>query len=1392
MGLSVELRNSGTMAPYSPIMKRGTGVTSTDQHIMVVPDTNRTAAQGSNQGGTARFNVYVSTDASRTVYNSFLITPTVAPSSAIQSAVCSVMVRNNNDLLIAYQGTDESVNLITATWTTNTYTAFTEQQIIASSAVEGRIRAIDIDVLTNDQSVAVAIYEAAAATGQGAWARLYIRRLDGTTWIKAWEDHIFTSEFIMAGSEDISVAWENGVTASLTQLAVYYTRTHTAGDNGDRIVEVELNYSTVTALGAVELGSWFTNLNQNQASGSRRGWLFSEGSNVWMFATAVGTRRPFFMSCRLYHAQFTNIIQNRSATFVSSLPVVVVPVFLPNGTPVFTSGSFGMIRDGFPGGYVTCAFSNAVVAFGYAGLGFRAKTVTQMMVMSYSTVTSNATAKAIDQAPRMLDGAYTLEDGVIGVYGGGNSRLTNPRYNFVAMYGKSGDLSPALVSDTFNRTVAAGGLGVPNSGGAYVISGGANSDFAVTNSEAQVTLTSVTVARSGILTVGVGDLDVVADFKTSVLMTGGVGEFGVVGRWRNAGNDYYMLRALFKVDQTIDLVILKRVAGVETSIAGPTVVAGLAHSTGNRFRLKLTMNGTAISGKVWGAENTEPVGSTVSVVDSSLLTVNGGDAGFRVSRNAANTNVNLVAAIDNLTFFPPNTISPIRSRRVRAICENTPSSPTVLSPDGSTVSNNLPTIRVQMQNVDLYSNELGKVRVQVATNSTFTTNLRTFEQDDSAFVSLSTTTGTTPPVRTVSVPVPAASALFPGTWFCRALVVHDLGGVSAFSATVSFAIAHPPTAVPLAPAPGSTMLYGTGDVPFSWKYSDTEASDTQSAYQVIVTRVDNGTVVWDSGKVFSSLGSVSNNFSATLKDIPLQWSVALWDSYDSKGPSSNPVLFTVTDPPTVAVTSPTQAGIVTTALPTITWSFTVGGIRTQRAYRVFIYDRDLIPDLLVADTGWRMGAETNYTFPAQILQQSDINAFTADFETGVAGWVPNFSTIAQNAAAFHSGTKSAILTVVGTPAQAYARPGFFAVTPGDWYQGTLWVHCVAGYANVSAAIDWFDANDVYINSSGPAGTALAANTWEQRAVLQAQAPVNAVKAVFGPTIGGNPPTSTAVSFDDVKFDALNYQVYVQVQDSIGLQAEDNKLFSTDWVEPVQAAATVTSDAFKVTVAWTNAAVEAGFVAWRVYRRYMIPAIVDLDLQNTASLWTLLYETTTNKASYTFQDYLAPLNRPVEYAVVQMADRFGSLIESKITSSSTVTLVGDRYYFVPEVPIGSIAAFEAAYVTAEGFSKEVEQALLHIKGRGRQLQIGDDLGYTGTLTIKLRNAATARRDREFFEFLSSDDAGNVYMRNPFGDVLYIGLGNVQTNRIEGVGNSDLVDLSIPYFVVASNLPITRSS
>jgi hypothetical protein len=588
------------------------------------------------------------------------------------------------------------------------------------------------------------------------------------------------------------------------------------------------------------------------------------------------------------------------------------------------------------------------------------------------------------------------------------------------------------------------------------------------------------------------------------------------------------------------------------------------------------------------------------------------------------------------------------TRRFRFVAEDTFEAPVVISPvSNAVVASNYPTYRVRVDNLNYTPNLYGKIEIQASQDPAFLVGNKSIIQDDSAFQYFGSKDGLSGSGKQVAIPtVTSAQALTSGTWYWRARIVSDKDTPGAWSVTASYAgvfsVSHPPTPLPISPMSGKVLGEGGADAVFQWRFTDPEPTDTQSAYRVIVTNDAGVGVPVDTGWVVSSANQHTITYTAPYYEIPQIWNVQLKDVDGIAGPVSASNDFIMGYKPVVDILTPADASTVTTAAPTITWSYSSAGARLQRAYRIVIVATSgPLTGTTIADTLWKTSAATSHAFTSNILAEG-----------------------------------------------------------------------------------------------------------------------------------------------------INYSITITVQDAAGLTGTDTVNVLTDWIPPTIAAPTVTVDTFKASIAWTDSVKDTDWISWRVYRRYMKPAAVELDTDNTANTWVLIYEATDDLTSYIYDDYLAPLNKTVQYAVVQLADRFGSLVESDIgVNYVTITMTSERYFFVPQIPVGSIASFEASSITGDQFTRDIESETLHVVGRGRQVQIGDDLGYSGSLTIKLRNPSTSRLNREFLERISYEN-NSVWIKSPFGDVILVALSNVQTNRLAGFGKGDIVDLAVGYTEIITPDEITR--
>jgi hypothetical protein len=119
-------------------------------------------------------------------------------------------------------------------------------------------------------------------------------------------------------------------------------------------------------------------------------------------------------------------------------------------------------------------------------------------------------------------------------------------------------------------------------------------------------------------------------------------------------NNYYRAELIYTTSNTVQVALIKVVAGTPTTLVAATTVAGLTSATINAIRVEIDQGQSAagssiLRAKVWNTSGAEPVASTVEAAIDSSVTAAGG---FRVGavRNAGNTNTNPLAFFGNLEW----------------------------------------------------------------------------------------------------------------------------------------------------------------------------------------------------------------------------------------------------------------------------------------------------------------------------------------------------------------------------------------------------------------------------------------------------------------------------------------------------------------------------------------------------------------------------------------------------------------------------------------------------------------------------------------------------------------------------------------------------------------------
>ena len=211
------------------------------------------------------------------------------------------------------------------------------------------------------------------------------------------------------------------------------------------------------------------------------------------------------------------------------------------------------------------------------------------------------------------------------------------------------------VSDTFTRTTS-NGWGTADTGQSWTNTGGAASEYATNGTQATHSPTAVNSSRFSVVPSPSADVDVRVSVATAALATGDSQYAMVLGRYMDANNTYGA-RLDFRTDQTLRLVLQKRVGGAQSDLSTTTIPG--THAAGVFFTIRFQVKGARLRAKAWTTSEAEPDWQS-TVTDGSLSTA--GSVGVRSVLGSGNTNaLPLVFTYDNFQLTDPQTFTVTRS-----------------------------------------------------------------------------------------------------------------------------------------------------------------------------------------------------------------------------------------------------------------------------------------------------------------------------------------------------------------------------------------------------------------------------------------------------------------------------------------------------------------------------------------------------------------------------------------------------------------------------------------------------------------------------------------------------------------------------------------------------------
>jgi hypothetical protein len=386
------------------------------------------------------------------------------------------------------------------------------------------------------------------------------------------------------------------------------------------------------------------------------------------------------------------------------------------------------------------------------------------------------------------------------------------------------------------------------------------------------------------------------------------------------------------------------------------------------------------------------VGSSLSTLDSGRIT--SGTTSWTPSDNLANgatyrAYVRTIAITNGV-----EQVSPWSAAREFTIAIPVPTPTSVTPASGATVTSSFPALGASL--AAMAGGTATARRWQIASDSGFSVNFQELTESPPTAAAKSGAVD--------FLKLAGAARLPQGVWYIRCRGVDEYGVTGPFSAATTFTIAHAPTAsTSRLPGSGQAVEYSTLRQ-VTWVFADPDWFDSQTKYEAELWKQSAPGTKILSGLTVSTVGAHSFAIpDTTWRGVDLRWRVRTTDLDNVAGAWSAESSFFMYDAPVIAVTSPSEGAVITTAQPTITWTFSATHGRTQATRRVVIArvsDSSVIADsgtLATTATSWQIPSASilvgvNYAVTLTVVDSAGLtsietNAFTATY---VAPTVPVF------------------------------------------------------------------------------------------------------------------------------------------------------------------------------------------------------------------------------------------------------------------------------------------------------------------------------------------------------------------------------------------------------------------
>lgn len=259
--------------------------------------------------------------------------------------------------------------------------------------------------------------------------------------------------------------------------------------------------------------------------------------------------------------------------------------------------------------------------------------------------------------------------------------------------------------------------------------------------------------------------------------------------------------------------------------------------------------------------------------------------------------------------------------------------------------------------------------------------------------------------QSIVLPYPAnAPSMTQGTWYVRWQMYSAADGATptlVWNITFPVTMVYTPTSTVLEPIGGKKLVV-TANPQHRASFSSVDPTDYATSYQLLVrTGSSSGTIVYDSGKV-ALAGAPTNVYmystlnTTTHKNITLYWSVRFWSKTDTVGNYATYETFSMVDRPTLTVTAPTEAQVLTSGNIALTVTPTTFAGATASQVRVELWTAGAAVWSQISNGTWASGTPIAISGGAATLNNSTSYQYrvTVTDSNGVDStqFVRNFST----------------------------------------------------------------------------------------------------------------------------------------------------------------------------------------------------------------------------------------------------------------------------------------------------------------------------------------------------------------------------------------------------------------